>query len=173
MINIPFFGHIFVFSVLAVSVDSGSLWLLPSIAIAVVGVSLTAYSLHNLRRSDNQDAREVSALMQFSFGWQLTAVFGGLLLLAISGMPIGNALMATSSSLSHFGLFAAIQGGMGGPDAAGLIAFVFAMPFLVHPLVFFLFGRAMESEGHMPRLPVFALALTSLGGVAAGLLFAA
>jgi hypothetical protein len=163
MINIPFFGHIFVFSILAISVEAGSLWLAPSLLITLIGVALTLYALLNLRRSSGKDAREVSALMQFSFGWQLTAVFGGLLLLAFSGMSIGHSLMATSSSLSHFGLFAAIQGGMGGEEAAGLIAFVFAMPFLVHPLVFFLFGRAMESGGTMPRVPVFALAL--LGGI--------
>ncbi len=170
MINIPFFGHVFVFSVLAVSVERGAIWLLPSIAIALVGVGLTALALRNLRQSAGRDAREVSALMQFSFGWQLTAVFGGLLLLELAGMPVGNALMAKSASLSHFGLFAAIQGGMAGPEAAGLIAFVFAMPFLVHPLVFFLFGRAMEAGGEMPRLPVYALALIGLTGVAAGLL---
>jgi len=173
MINIPFFGHVFVFSILAVSVEAGSLWFLPSVFIALAGAGLTLYALDRLRRAEGRDAREVSALMQFSFGWQLTAVFGGLLLLALFGMPIDNALMATSSSLSHFGLFAAIQGGMAGPEAAGLIAFVFAMPFLVHPLVFFLFGRAMEAGGKMPRLPVFALALTGAAGVLAGLLYTA
>lgn len=173
MINIPFFGHVFVFSVLAVSVEAGSLWLGPSLLIALVGIALTLYALRNLRRAEGEDAREVSALMQFSFGWQLTAVFGGLLLLAVAGMSIGNALMATSSSLSHFGLFAALQGGMGGQEAAGLIAFVFAMPFLVHPLVFFLFGRAMEADGQMPRLPVFALALIGMIGMLSGLLLAA
>jgi len=172
MINIPFFGHVFVFSVLAISVEAGALWLLPSVLIALIGIALTLYALTNLRRSEGKDAREVSALMQFSFGWQLTAVFGGLLILALSGMSIGNALMATSSSLSHFGLFAAIQGGMGGEDAAGLIAFVFAMPFLVHPLVFFLFGRAMESEGKMPKVPVFTLAITGMVGMLAGLVLA-
>lgn len=171
MINIPFFGHVFVFSVLAISVERGGLWILPSAAIALIGVGLTALALRNLRRAEGEDAREVSALMQFSFGWQLTAVFGGLLLLALSGMPVGNALMATSSSLSHFGLFAAIQGGMAGAEAAGLIAFVFAMPFLVHPLVFFLFGRAMEGGGQMPRKPVYGLALLGLVGVAGGLFF--
>jgi hypothetical protein len=169
MINIPFFGHVFVFSVLAISVERGALWILPSVVIALVGISLTAWSLRNLRRAEGKDAREVSALMQFAFGWQLTAVFGGLILLALSGMPVGNALMATSSSLSHFGLFAAIQGGMAGTEAAALIAFVFAMPFLVHPLVFFLFGRAMEADGRMPHLPVYALAVLGLAGVVAGL----
>jgi hypothetical protein len=52
---------------------------------------------------------------------------------------------------------------------ADLIAFVFAMPFLVHPLVFFLFGRAMENDGEMPRLPVYILALIGLVGVLYGL----
>jgi hypothetical protein len=169
MINIPFFGHVFVFSILAISVERGALWLGPAVGIGLVGVALTGWALRNLRRADGHDAREVSALMQFSFGWQLTAVFGGLVLLALAGMPIGNALMATSSALSHFGLFAAIQGGMAGGEAAGLIAFVFAMPFLVHPLVFFLFGRAMEAGGMMPRVPVYCLAIVGVVGVIGGL----
>jgi hypothetical protein len=171
MINIPFFGHIFVFSILAISVERGQLLLLPALAVAAAGLVLTAIALRNLRRAEQRDDREVKALMQFSFGWQLCAVFGGLLLLALSNMPIENALMAKSSSISHFGLFAAIQGGMAGEGAAALIAFVFAMPFLVHPMVFFMFGRAMENNGHMPRLAVYLLALLGLGGVIASLLF--
>jgi hypothetical protein len=161
MINIPFFGHVFVFSILAISVERGALALVPATVVAAVGVGLTAWSLRNLRRAGGADGREVTALMQFSFGWQLTAVFGGLLLLGLSAMPIDQALMAKSSSVSHFGLFAALQGGMAGPAAAELIAFVFAMPFLVHPLVFFLFGRGMERDGAMPTLPVHVL--TSIG----------
>lgn len=170
MINIPFFGHIFVFSILALSASRGSLLLWPSLLIAGIGVILTIRSLRALALSREEDAREVKALMQFSFGWQITAVFGGLLLLALSSMPIGLAMMATSSSLSHFGLFAAIQEGMAGAEAASLIAFVFAMPFLVHPLVFFLFGRAMENNGQMPAKPVYLLALIGLAGMAGSLL---
>lgn len=169
MINIPFFGHIFVFSILAVSVERQGLWLWPSILVAAFGIGLTLWSLRNMRRSNGRDEKEVTALMQFSFGWQLTAVFGGMLLLAMSGMSIEYALMAKSSSISHFGLFAALQGGMGGPEAAGLIAFVFAMPFLVHPLVFFMFGQGMERDGHMPRIPVLILALIGVVGVVAAL----
>jgi hypothetical protein len=171
MINIPFFGHVFVFSILAISVERGALLVGPALGVAAVGIALTARSLRNLRRANEQEAREVSALMQFSFGWQLCAVFGGLLLLALSGMPVGHALMAKSSSVSHFGLFAAIQGGMAGDAAQAMIAFVFAMPFLVHPLVFFMFGRAMENDGAMPRLAVYALALLGLLGVTGSLLF--
>ncbi len=170
MINIPFFGHIFVFSLLAMSVERGGLMIAPSLIIALVGVGLTIYALRMLSRAGGQDGAEVKSLMWFSFGWQLTAVFGGLLLLAFSGMALGNALMATSSSLSHFGLFAAIQGGMAGETAAGMIAFVFAMPFLVHPLVFFMFGRAMEADGQIPKRPIYILALIGLGGVLFALL---
>jgi hypothetical protein len=165
MINIPFFGHIFVFSILALSVEQGQLMLVPSLMIAAFGVGLTVYSLWNMRRACGADEREVKSLMQFSFGWQLTAVFGGLLLLRFGAMPIGDALMAQSSSISHFGLFAAIQGGMAGAEAANLIAFVFAMPFLVHPLVFFMFGRAMETGGEMARAGVYALAGIGVVGV--------
>jgi hypothetical protein len=170
MINIPFFGHIFVFSILAVSVERGALSVAPSVAMALVGVALTALALRNLRRGEGREDREVAALMQFSFGWQMAAVFGGLLLLALSRMPVEDALMAKSASISHFGLFAAIQGGMAGDAAQLMIAFVFAMPFLVHPLVFFMFGRAMEQGGHMPRLAVYVLALLGLGGVLGSLI---
>ncbi|MCH8475950.1 MAG: hypothetical protein LAT55_12075 [Opitutales bacterium] len=171
MINIPFFGHIFVFSVLAMSASRGELLMVPSLIIAFVGIALTAWSLRGMASAEGEDSREVKALMQFSFGWQLTAVFGGLVLLALSQMPVGYAMMATSSSLSHFGLFAAIQEGMAGPEAAGLIAFVFAMPFLVHPLVFFLFGKAMESDGLMPAKAVYTLALIGFFGVLSALFF--
>lgn len=169
MINIPFFGHIFVFSILALSIDRGGLLWTPSLIVAAVGVGLTIWSLLQLRRAAGEDRAEVKALMQFSFGWQLTAVFGGLILLAASGMSIDNALMATSSSLSHFGLFAAIQEGMAGEAAAGMIAFVFAMPFLVHPVVFFMFGQAMERGGEMHRPVVYSIAGIGLIGVLAGL----
>lgn len=172
MINIPFFGHIFVFSVIAVSVERGALMLVPALVIAVVGLALTAYALRTLRQAQGREDAEVKGLMQFSFGWQMSAVFGGLLLLALSDMPIGYALMAKSSSISHFGLFAALQGGMAGDAAQAMIAFVFAMPFLLHPVVFFMFGRAMENDGEMPRLAVFALALIGVVGTAASLLFA-
>jgi hypothetical protein len=170
MINIPFFGHIFVFSILAVSIERGALAIGPAVVVAAVGVALTALSLRSLRSSDGREDHEVRALMQFSFGWQMCAVFGGLLLLAMSRMPVQDALMAKSSAISHFGLFAAIQGGMAGEAAQGLIAFVFAMPFLVHPLVFFMFGRAMENDGQMPRLAVYGLALVGLVGVGLSLL---
>jgi hypothetical protein len=172
MINIPFFGHVFVFSILALSMDRGALLVVPALIVVAAGLGLTALALRNLRRAEEREDREVTALMQFSFGWQMTAVFGGLLLLAVSGMSVENALMAKSSSISHFGLFAAIQGGMAGEAAQGMIAFVFAMPFLVHPLVFFMFGRAMENDGIMPRLAVYALAMIGVVGVAASLIFA-
>ncbi len=165
MINVPFFGHIFVFSVLAMSARQGSLQLWPSIAIVLVGLFLTAYSLKTMARADGKDAKEVKGLMQFSFGWQLSAVFGGFLLLSLAGMPLDFTAMAISSGLSHFGLFAATQGGMFGAEASLLIPFIFSMPFLTHPVVFFMFGRAMERDGEMPRIPVFCLAVIGLLGV--------
>jgi hypothetical protein len=61
---------------------------------------------------------------------------------------------------------------MAGSEAAGMIAFVFAMPFLVHPLVFFMFGRAMESDGKMPRVAVYVLAAMGLAGMLGALLVA-
>ncbi|MDG5789679.1 hypothetical protein QA612_19670 [Evansella sp. AB-P1] len=165
MINIPFFGHIFVFSILAVSADLGKLWIIPTIILVLIGIGLTILSLIKMRNANGNDAKEVNALMIFSFGWQIMAVFGGLFLLSLSQMPFDYAAMAQSSAISHFGLFAAIQEGMFGADAALLIPFIFSMPFLVHPLVFFMFGRAMENDGEMPIKPVYVLAIIGVVGV--------
>jgi hypothetical protein len=86
-------------------------------------------------------------------------------------MGINDAAMATSAAISHFGLFAAVQGGMFGAEAAMMIPVIFAMPFLVHPLVFGLFGVAMERNGKMPAKIVLALAIAGTIGVAYALLF--
>ncbi|MBU8907516.1 hypothetical protein [Desertibacillus haloalkaliphilus] len=165
MINIPFFGHIFVFSVLAISAERGAIWVGPSTLIVAIGVILTILALKNLRQANGDDRKEVKALMQFSFGWQICAVFGGLSLLSLSAMSIEYAAMTQTSAISHFGLFAAIQGGMFGADAALLIPFIFSMPFLVHPLVFFMYGKAMENNGEMPVKPVYILTLIGILGV--------
>jgi len=97
--------------------------------------------------------------------FQLLAVFGGFTVLALAGMPIGYSAMAKSSAISHFGLFAATQGGMFGSDEATMIPFIFAMPFLIHPFVFYMFGKAMERDGEMPKIPVFVLAGLGLIGI--------
>jgi len=169
MINVPFIGHIFVFSILAISMEYGQLLWPAALAVLVGGVLLTALALRSLSRADGADAQEVKGLMQFSLGWQLTTMFGGLLLLALFAMPLEHSALAKAASMSHFGLFAATQGGMFGADAAGLIALIFSMPFLVHPFVFFMFGRAMANGGAMPRWPVFVLAGAGLLGVALAL----
>ncbi|OLO39174.1 hypothetical protein BTR23_08955 [Alkalihalophilus pseudofirmus] len=165
MINIPFFGHIFVFSVLAVSANRGSLWFIPTFLLVVIGVFLTVLSLKNLRKANGEERHEVTALMQFSFGWQICAVFGGLAFLSLSHLAMDYAAMAQASAISHFGLFAAIQGGMFGDEAALLIPFIFSMPFLVHPMVFLMFGRAMENGGNMAVKPVYALTAIGLIGI--------
>jgi len=165
MINIPFFGHIFVFTILAFSIKQNVLlvgWVIP---VLLAGIVLTILALRTLRGAQGRDAVEVKGLMLFSFGWQLLAVLGSPLLLHFSGMPLSHAAMATSSSISHFGLFAALQGGMFGTEAAEMIPFIFAMPFLVHPLVFGMFGKAMVKDGAMPATPVYILALIGVIGV--------
>jgi hypothetical protein len=170
MINVPFIVHVFVFSILALSMDRGALMMVPAALMVAGGIAITAFSYHRMRTSAQQEDREVQALMLFSLGWQMTALFGGFFLLALAGTSLPYAAMATSSALSHFGLFAAVQGGMFGPEVVAMISFVFAMPFLVHPLVFFLFGRAMERGGDMPAVPVYGLALFGLVGIVASVL---
>ncbi len=165
MINVPFIGHIFVFSILAHSAKMQQFAYLPIAIVLLVGVVLTILSLRVLRRSENNEAKEVKGLMLFSLGWQLVAVFGSFFMLGLSGMGIDNAAMATSSALSHFGLFAATQEGMFGESASVMIPFIFAMPFLVHPLVFWMFGRSMTNDGVMPRKTVIALACIGILGV--------
>ena len=165
MINIPFFGHIFVFTILAFSAKQDVLmasWALP---VVIAGIILTIYALRNLRKANGVEAAEVKGLMQFCFGFQLIAVLGSPLMLHFGGMPLSHAAMATSSSISHFGLFAALQGGMFGAQAADMIPFIFAMPFLVHPLVFGLFGKAMEKDGAMPAKVIYTLSLIGIVGV--------
>jgi hypothetical protein len=126
MINIPFVGHIFVFSILAASATTGKLLIPHTIAIVAVGLVLTYLALRTLRKANGIETKEVRGLMIFSLGWQLVAVFGGLLVLNLGGMGLNDSVMANASAISHFGLFAAIQGGMFGNEAAGLIAFIFA-----------------------------------------------
>jgi len=165
MINLPFIAHIFVFSILAISAAQGHLALIPALVILCIGVLLTAWSLKSLKNSAGEDDKEIKSLMKFSLGWQLTAMFGGFTLLSVAGMPLDYAAASVTSSLSHFGLFAATQDGMFGTEIATLLPFIFAMPFLVHPFVFFVFGKAMERGGEMPRIPAFVLALTGVVGV--------
>lgn len=165
MINIPFVGHIFVFSILASSVEAGSLNLFWSSLVVLTGIIFTVFALRILRNANKQEAIEIKGLMLFSLGWQLTAVFGGFLIMTISGMSLADSVMANSSAISHFGLFAAIQGGMFGAHASGMIAFVFAMPFLVHPFVFWIFGKTMENNDRMPVRIVYTLAAVGVMGV--------
>ncbi|HAP31819.1 MAG TPA: hypothetical protein DCQ14_01995, partial [Firmicutes bacterium] len=165
MINIPFFGHIFIFTIFALSMKQGIFMTGWAALIVLAGIILTIYSLRTLRGAQGREAVEVKGLMQFSFGWQLVAVMGSPLLLHLFGMPLTHAAMATSSSISHFGLFAALQGGMFGAEAAEMIPFIFAMPFLVHPLVFGMFGKAMAKDGVMPATVVYTLALIGVIGV--------
>jgi hypothetical protein len=171
MINIPFIGHIFVFSILAASATAGKLLIPYALIIMLLGLIFTWIALKTLRKANGIHKNEIRGLMIFSLGWQLVAVFGGLIILTISGMGLDNAVMANSSAISHFGLFAAIQGGMFGEQAAGMIAFVFAMPFLVHPLVFGIFGKTAENNGVMPTRIVYALALIGLAGVLYAMIF--
>jgi hypothetical protein len=171
MINVPFIGHIFVFSILAASVTAGKLIMSFSLMVLVAGILFTYLAIKTLRKANGFDKIEIRGLMLFSLGWQLIAVFGGLIILSLGGMGLADAVMANSSAISHFGLFAALQGGMFGPEAAGMIAFVFAMPFLVHPLVFGIFGKTAENNGIMPTKIVFFLAALGLIGVLSALVF--
>lgn len=92
-------------------------------------------------------------------------------MLHFAGLSIENAAMANASAISHFGLFASIQGGMFGEEARGLISFIFAMPFLIHPIVFGMFGRAMSNNGEMPKKIVATLAIIGTVGVLFSLIF--
>ncbi len=165
MINVPFLGHLFVFTILASSASTGNLLLIPSILVILVGAVLTYVALQVLGKAQGVKSKQVKGLMFFSLGWQLVAVFGGFLMLDLAGLSLEYAAMANSSAISHFGLFASIQGGMFGAEASGLISFIFAMPFLIHPVVFGMFGNAMEHQGNMNKKAVFVLALLGIIGV--------
>jgi hypothetical protein len=164
MINIPFFGHIFVFTILAISARQNQLMVFPGALVVIIGMVITFFALKKLKGANGEETKEVQGLMLFSFGWQLMAVFGSFLLLHFAEISIWNAAMATSSAISHFGLFAAVQGDMFGHGTASLIPFIFAMPFLVHPLVFGMFGKAMKNDGVMPVKPVILFVILGLIG---------
>ncbi|AFS79588.1 putative membrane protein [Gottschalkia acidurici 9a] len=165
MINIPFLGHVFVFSILAASAERGYLMIGWAVPIAVIGILLTVWSLKTLKSSDGKESIEVKGLIQFSLGWQLVAVFGSFSMLHFAGMSINDASVATASAISHFGLFAAVQEGMFGELASQMIAFIFAMPFLIHPFVFGMFGKAADSNGKMPAKVVYTLGTIGIIGV--------
>ncbi|MCK5762256.1 MAG: hypothetical protein KAH16_05100, partial [Candidatus Izimaplasma sp.] len=171
MINIPFFGHLFVFTILAASATRGELYVIPGMIVVLVGIVLTYFALKTLKTSRSDESKEIKGLILFSLGWQLVAVFGGFIMLHYAGLSLEYAAMANSSAISHFGLFASIQGGMFGAESAGLISFVFAMPFLIHPVVFGMFGKAMSNNGEMPKKVVAALAITGIIGVIVTLVF--
>ena len=86
-------------------------------------------------------------------------------------MALDYSVMAKASAISHFGLFAGVQEGMFGAEVAGLITFTFSMTFLVHPFVFFMFGKAMENDEQMPKLPVLILAIVGVLGMLASIFF--
>ena len=171
MINVPFLGHLFVFTILAASATRGSLLLVPAILVVLVGAVLTYFALKALKEANNERSKQVKGLMLFSLGWQLVAVFGGFIMLDLAGASLSYQAMGNSSAISHFGLFASIQGGMFGDEAAGLISFIFAMPFLIHPVVFGIFGHAMEKNGVMPKKAIGILAIIGIIGVLATLIF--
>ena len=171
MINVPFLGHLFVFTILAASATRGSLLLVPAILVVLVGAVLTYFALKALKEANNERSKQVKGLMLFSLGWQLVAVFGGFIMLDLAGASLSYQAMGNSSAISHFGLFASIQGGMFGDEAAGLISFIFAMPFLIHPVVFGIFGHAMEKNGVMPKKAIDVLAIIGFIGVLVTLIF--
>jgi hypothetical protein len=176
MINIPFFGHLFVFTILAISVTNGSLLVIPALIVVLLGIVLTYFALNTLRFAKGEEKLEIKGLILFSIGWQLVAVFGGFTMLHFAGMDLENAAMANSSAISHFGLFAATQGGMfesvnAAVNSTGLINFIFAMPFLIHPLVFGMFGKAMSNNGKMPKKALAVLAGLGVLGVLFSLIF--
>ena len=176
MINIPFFGHLFVFTILAISVSRGSLLVVPGLLVVALGIVFTYFAIKTLRHAKGEEKQEIKGLILFSIGWQLVAVFGGFTLLHFAGMDLENAAMANSSAISHFGLFAAVQGGMFDSvntaiSSPGLINFIFAMPFLIHPLVFGMFGKAMSDNGKMPTKALAVLALSGIIGVFISLVF--
>ena len=176
MINIPFFGHLFVFTILAISVSRGSLLVIPGLLVVALGILFTYFAIKTLRHAKGEERQEIKGLILFSIGWQLVAVFGGFTLLHFAGMDLESAAMANSSAISHFGLFAAVQGGMFDSvntaiSSPGLINFIFAMPFLIHPLVFGMFGKAMSDNGKMPTKALAVLAISGIVGVFISLVF--
>ncbi len=71
-------------------------------------------------------------------------------------------------TISHYSMFDSVNPAI---DSPGLINFIFAMPFLIHPFVFGMFGKAMSSGGEMPKKIVAILASVGIIGVIFSLVF--
>ena len=69
MINIPFFGHILVFSLIALSLEQGRLLVLPVALAGLVGVGMVVIALRTIRRANGSERGEISGLMFYSLGW--------------------------------------------------------------------------------------------------------
>ncbi|WP_253952074.1 hypothetical protein, partial [Photobacterium sanctipauli] len=83
MINIPFAGHIFVFTILAASAERGSLMVSWTLPLILAGAAFVFLSLKKLRAAKGCESSEVKGLMLFSLGWQIIAVFGSFTLLSV------------------------------------------------------------------------------------------
>lgn len=77
----------------------------------------------------------------------------------ISACPGGKRRYLGMGALSHAGLTGFCTTGDMGETAQHRAPIMFAMSFLIHPFVFFMFGRGMERGGEMRRLPAYLLAL--------------
>ena len=59
MINIPFFGHIFVFTILAFSAAKGALLSLPSALVVIAGIVLTSIFLRHLSKAGERNQKRL------------------------------------------------------------------------------------------------------------------
>ena len=146
MTIITIFSYLLVTIVDRISLGSPHRIIIASILVILFGILITARSLWILKQSEDLETDEVRAIMLFSFGWQVIAIFSGILLLQIIEIKADFGTLAYSPSLSHIGLFAIFQEGMIHNMAGNITPFVYAMPFLAHPILFWVLGHAMNNR---------------------------
>lgn len=163
---ISLFSYLFVTIIARLSLGIPFRIVLLSIMVILLGIVITAWSLQVLRRGKNLESEEIRALMLFSFGWQMIALFSGILIFQTFNIDVSYGDTAQSTNLSHIGLFAILQQGNRSGISSHLLSFIHAMPLLAHPILFWLFGNTKQHQGKISPSAVRSISLLSIAGIA-------
>lgn len=144
MTIITIFSYLLVTIVDRISLGSPTRIIVISAIIIFLGALITIKSLQILKQSESLESDEVRAMMLFSFGWQVIALFSGILLLHAVVIQTDYGLLTYSANLSHIGLFALFQEHWLSGEIKKTVPFIYAMPLIAQPFLFWVFGYAIN-----------------------------
>lgn len=163
---ISLFSYLFVTIIARLSMGRPIRIVVLTVLVILLGLAITAWSLKLLRRAENLESEEIRALMLFSFGWQMLALFGGVLIFQTFNIDASYGDTVQSANLSHLGLFAILQEGTTNGISGRLMPFIHAMPLLAYPILFWLFGNTINNQGKISTAAVRVISLLSVAGIA-------